>query len=79
MVLRARRGGTGSKYVTFRGGLRRAFPYPPPRVKCGAHDVQPYVGRNGPAGMRIAPQAREAPARSGPADGRDAGALQVAA
>jgi hypothetical protein len=29
MVLRARRGGTGSKYVTFRGGLRRAIPYPP--------------------------------------------------
>jgi hypothetical protein len=27
MVLRARRGGTGSKYVTFRGGLRRAIPF----------------------------------------------------
>jgi hypothetical protein len=26
MVLRARRGRTGSKYVTFRGGLRRAIP-----------------------------------------------------
>jgi hypothetical protein len=26
IVLRARRGGTGSKYVTFRGGLRRAIP-----------------------------------------------------
>jgi hypothetical protein len=27
MVLRARRGTTGSKYVTFRGGLRRAIPF----------------------------------------------------
>src|SRR5260370_39481994 len=27
MVLRARRGGTGSKYVTLRGGLRRAIPF----------------------------------------------------
>jgi hypothetical protein len=27
MVLRARRGGTGSKYVTFRGRLRRAIPF----------------------------------------------------
>ena len=26
--LRVRRGRTGSKYVTFRGGLRRAIPYP---------------------------------------------------
>jgi hypothetical protein len=26
MVLRARRGGTGSTYVTLRGGLRRAIP-----------------------------------------------------
>jgi len=25
--LRARRGGTGSKYVTFRGGVRRAIPF----------------------------------------------------
>src|SRR5215470_20439767 len=46
MVLRARRGGTGSKYVTFRGGLRRAIPYPPPRqVKRGAQDAQPVYGR----------------------------------
>ena len=55
-------GGTGSKYVTLRGRLRRAIPYPPPRVECGAHDVQPYMGRNGPAGMRIASQAGKAPA-----------------
>src|ERR1700730_10790170 len=27
IVLRARRGGTGSKYVTLRGGLRRAIPF----------------------------------------------------
>jgi hypothetical protein len=27
MVLRARRGATGSKYVTLRGGLRRAIPF----------------------------------------------------
>jgi hypothetical protein len=27
MVVGARRGGTGSKYVTFRGGLRRAIPF----------------------------------------------------
>src|SRR5712671_3597385 len=27
MVLRARRGGTGSKYVTLRGGVRRAIPF----------------------------------------------------
>src|SRR5712692_5980763 len=27
MVLRARRGGTGSKYVTLRGGGRRAIPF----------------------------------------------------
>jgi hypothetical protein len=27
MVLRARRGGTGSKYVTLRGGLREAIPF----------------------------------------------------
>src|ERR1700730_4679220 len=27
IVLRARRAGTGSKYVTFRGGLRRAIPF----------------------------------------------------
>jgi hypothetical protein len=27
MVLRGRRGGTGPKYVTFRGGLRRATPF----------------------------------------------------
>ena len=27
MVLRARRGGTFSKYVTLRGGLRRAIPF----------------------------------------------------
>ncbi len=26
-VLRGRRGGTGSKYVTLRGGLRRAIPF----------------------------------------------------
>jgi hypothetical protein len=26
-VLRARRGGTGSKYVTLRGGVRRAIPF----------------------------------------------------
>jgi hypothetical protein len=26
-VLRARRGATGSKYLTFRGGLRRAIPF----------------------------------------------------
>jgi hypothetical protein len=29
MVLRARRGAIGSKYMTFRGGLPRAIPYPP--------------------------------------------------
>ena len=33
MVLRARRGGTGSKYVTLRGGLRRAISVPPRSVK----------------------------------------------
>ena len=27
MVLRARRGGTGSKYLTLRGGVRRAIPF----------------------------------------------------
>jgi hypothetical protein len=27
IVLRARRGGTGSKWVTFRGGVRRAIPF----------------------------------------------------
>jgi hypothetical protein len=27
MMLRARRGGTGSKYVTLRGGVRRAIPF----------------------------------------------------
>ena len=27
IVLRARRGGTGSKYVTLRGGLRKAIPF----------------------------------------------------
>src|SRR5258705_3371466 len=27
IVLRARRGGTGSKYVTLRGGLRRGIPF----------------------------------------------------
>src|SRR5580693_2613070 len=36
MVLRARRGGTGSKYVTLRGGLRRAIPFLLVRSGCGA-------------------------------------------
>src|SRR6516164_2565412 len=54
MVLRARRGGTGSKYVTFRGGLRRTIPYlPPPRVS-RARDAQPYMVRNDLGGMCIA-------------------------
>jgi hypothetical protein len=31
--LRAKRGATGSKYLTFGGGLRRAIPFPPRSVK----------------------------------------------
>src|SRR6202040_4264616 len=47
IVLRARRGGTGSKYVTFRGGLGRAIPV----LLVGQAGVsgQFYMGENGPA------------------------------
>src|SRR5207237_6188163 len=43
MVLRARRGGTGSKYVTLRGGLRRAIPFLLVRSDVGAPGPQFYA------------------------------------
>ena len=45
MVLRARRGATGSKYVTLRGGLRRAIPFLLVRSGCGAQGPQFYAGK----------------------------------
>jgi len=45
IVLRARRGGTGSKYVTFRGGLRRAIPFRLVRSECDARDPLFYADK----------------------------------
>jgi hypothetical protein len=45
-VARARRGGTGSKYVTFRGGLRRAIPFLVVRMVLNSMRKKP---QNGPA------------------------------
>src|SRR6266705_4063968 len=42
MVLRARRGGTGSKYVTLRGGVRRAIPFLLVRSQVGVQGPQFY-------------------------------------
>ena len=54
-VFRARRGGTGSKYVTLRGGLRRAIPF----LLVGQTVWgQLYMGENGPARMSIARETR---------------------
>src|SRR5258705_9444943 len=44
MVLRARRGGTGSKYVTLRGGLRRDIPFL--LLRSGAAILKVNVGGN---------------------------------
>ena len=51
-VLRARRGGTGSKYVTFRGGLRRAISVSSSGQR-GTGSL-PYMVRNGRVGGCIA-------------------------
>jgi hypothetical protein len=40
-----RRGGTGSKYVTLRGGSRRATPFLLVRSGCGARGPQFYAGK----------------------------------
>jgi hypothetical protein len=40
-LMRARRGGTGSKWATLRGGVRRTIPFPRRRVRCG--DPQLYL------------------------------------
>jgi hypothetical protein len=47
MVLRARRGATGSKYVTVRGGLRRAIPFLLVRSGCGAQGCPILCEQNG--------------------------------
>ena len=46
-VLRARRGGTGSKYVTFRGGLRRAIPFLLVRSGCSVVEFSTHIGCDG--------------------------------
>jgi hypothetical protein len=49
-VLRARRGGTGSKHVTLRGGLQRAIPFLLVRSGgCARSSI--LCGQNGPACM----------------------------
>ena len=45
MELRPRRGGTGSKYVTLRGGLRRAIPFLLVRSECDERDPLFYADK----------------------------------
>jgi hypothetical protein len=47
-VLRAKRGTTGSKYVTFQGGLRRIIPFAL-YWSAAIRKMDHYVGRNDPA------------------------------
>jgi hypothetical protein len=52
LVLRASRGGTGSKYVTLRGGVRRAMPFLLVRSGCGAQGPQ-YSMRTKTVGLHV--------------------------
>jgi hypothetical protein len=63
-VTRARRGGTGSKYVTLRGGRRRAIPFLLVRSGRGARDHGFYTDKTVPrACLCLTPLCGPAPER----------------